>query len=159
MQALLSGYSRATNQRYRRCDHLFKQHFYSERKSSEPAFLELCRYIVLNPVRAALCERPEEWPWSSYRAAAGMDFSPPFLATDRLLELFAGGAGRARARVGDCVGGAAEAGGGFPPPFVPPSRRLPVGGRDPPRPRERYREFVAAAHEAGVRHRYGSVTA
>lgn len=98
MQELLSGYSRATNQRYRRCDHLFKQHFYSERKSSESAFLELCRYIVLNPVRAAMCKRPEEWPWSSYRASAGMEFSPPYLATDRLLELFASDPDRARER-------------------------------------------------------------
>jgi putative transposase len=32
------------------------------------------RYIELNPVRAGLVERPEEWPWSSVRAHfAGKD--------------------------------------------------------------------------------------
>jgi REP element-mobilizing transposase RayT len=24
-----------------------------------------CRYVVNNPVKARLCERPEQWPWSS----------------------------------------------------------------------------------------------
>jgi hypothetical protein len=41
--------------------------------------LELIRYIAMNPVRAGLCARPEAWPWSSYRAAAGIAPTPPFL--------------------------------------------------------------------------------
>jgi putative transposase len=89
MQQLLSGYSRATNQRYGRCDHLFKQHFFSERLRRESQFLETCRYVVLNPVRAGLCETPAEWRWSSYRACAGETFAPDFLAADRLLAYFA----------------------------------------------------------------------
>ena len=32
----------------------------------ENYLLELCRYVVLNPVRANLVERPEHWKWSSY---------------------------------------------------------------------------------------------
>lgn len=47
--------------------------------------LELARYIVLNPVRAGMVSHAEDWPWSSYRASAGIAAPPLFLATDGLL--------------------------------------------------------------------------
>lgn len=88
MQELLSGYSRQTNRRYGRRDHLFRQHFFSVRLQRHEHLLEVCRYVVLNPVRAALCAAPEAWRWSSYRACAGLSFAPAFLARDNLLALF-----------------------------------------------------------------------
>jgi REP-associated tyrosine transposase len=51
--------------------------------------METARYIVLNPVRAGLCSSPAEWGWSSYRACAGLDFAPRFLAATEHLQLFA----------------------------------------------------------------------
>jgi hypothetical protein len=33
--------------------------------------LEVCGYVVLNPVRANMVEAPEAWKWSSYLATAG----------------------------------------------------------------------------------------
>jgi hypothetical protein len=42
-------------------------------------FVETCRYIVLNPVRAGLCVDPGEWPWSSYRIHAGVEEPPAFM--------------------------------------------------------------------------------
>jgi putative transposase len=45
-------------------------------------------HIVLNPVRAGICKRPEDWPWSSYRACAGLDLAPDLLAVGDLLALF-----------------------------------------------------------------------
>ena len=36
----------------------------------------------MNPVKAGLCRRPEEWRWSSYRAIAGIDPGPPWLEVD-----------------------------------------------------------------------------
>ena len=59
--------------------------YWSERDSH---LLELTRYVVLNPVRAGLVERPEDWPWSSYRATAGIENAPPFLHTSWLLSQF-----------------------------------------------------------------------
>jgi len=32
-----------------------------------PQFVEKLRYIHRNPVKAGLCERPEDWAWSSFR--------------------------------------------------------------------------------------------
>src|SRR6185312_11155711 len=58
--------------------------------------LELSRYIVLNPVRARLCERAADWPWSSYRAVMGKAPSPDTLAIAETLALFAADRGVAR---------------------------------------------------------------
>ena len=41
---------------------------------SEKKFVEKLRYIHRNPVRRGLVERPEDWPWSSFRHyAAGLE--------------------------------------------------------------------------------------
>jgi hypothetical protein len=52
--------------------------------------LELCRYIVLNPVRAKVVERPEQWPWSSYKATAGLKAAESWLKTDLILGMIGG---------------------------------------------------------------------
>ena len=49
----------------------------------------VCRYIVLNPVRAGIVSSPEQWRWSSYRAMTGLAKMPRFLARDPLLEAVA----------------------------------------------------------------------
>ena len=43
--------------------------------------LELCRYVVLNPVRAGMVRSAQEYRWSSYRATAGLSATPELLAT------------------------------------------------------------------------------
>jgi hypothetical protein len=35
-----------------------------------------------------MCDDPAEWRWSSYRASAGYDEAPPYLALGELLALF-----------------------------------------------------------------------
>jgi len=45
----------------------------------ETYLLELCRYVVLNPVRAGLVPHPRAWRWSSYRATAGEHAVPTWL--------------------------------------------------------------------------------
>ena len=40
--------------------------------------LELARYVVLNPVRAAICDLPEDWPWSGHQAMLGRIAPPPW---------------------------------------------------------------------------------
>jgi hypothetical protein len=45
------------------------------------------RYVVLNPVRAGMCALPHQWPWSSYRATAGLDSTPSFLDIRWLAEI------------------------------------------------------------------------
>ena len=54
----------------------------------ENHLLEVSRYVVLNPVRANLAEKPEEWKWSSYRATVGIENSHPCHTTDWILGQF-----------------------------------------------------------------------
>ena len=54
----------------------------------EPHLLELCRYVVLNPVRAKAVGHPQQWAWSSYRATAGEDPVPGWLTVNWILEQF-----------------------------------------------------------------------
>jgi REP element-mobilizing transposase RayT len=88
MQLLNGGYALRFNQRHDRSAHVFRNRFGATPIESEAHLLEAARYIVLNPVRAGLCKLPGDWPWSSYRACAGLDLAPPFLAESVLLRLF-----------------------------------------------------------------------
>jgi putative transposase len=100
MQVLNAGYAVRTNARYKRSGHLVRNRFYSHEVEDEEHLLELCRYVVLNPVRAGLCRSPADWPWSSYRATAGLEPPHPFLATAGILEFF--GADRSSAERSYC---------------------------------------------------------
>lgn len=84
VRQLHSLYTRAANQRHRRLGQLFHGRFGSMRVARE-RLLELNRYVVLSPVRAGLVSRVKDWPWSSYRATAGLALSPHWLATQALL--------------------------------------------------------------------------
>ena len=47
--------------------HLWQERFYSV-VMDEPHTYATMRYIELNPVRAGLCSRPQDWRWSSVHA-------------------------------------------------------------------------------------------
>ena len=58
--------------------------------------LELQRYVVLNPVRAHMVKRVEDWTWISYHAMIGNQPAPTWLNSEWALSQF--GATRARQR-------------------------------------------------------------
>jgi len=94
MRDLNGGFSRRTSKKYGRTAHLFKNRFGSRWIADESAYLEAARYVVLNPVRAGLCQDPAEWLWSSYAATVGDDPAPDWLDVGGLLahfEVFAPG--------------------------------------------------------------------
>lgn len=55
------------NERYRLFGHLFADRFSARAIESEEYLYDACAYVVLNPVKAGLCDRVEEWPWSYSR--------------------------------------------------------------------------------------------
>ena len=67
MQYLNGSYTSYFNRRHRRPGHLFQGRFKGHRVEEEGFFLEVRRYIHLNPVRAQMAARPEEYRRSSYR--------------------------------------------------------------------------------------------
>jgi REP element-mobilizing transposase RayT len=89
-------YTQAFNRRYRRVGHLFQGRFKAILLEKDAHLLELCRYVVLNPVRARLVRHPRAWGWSSYRATAGEGSAPTWCAVDWVLGQF--GRGREQAR-------------------------------------------------------------
>jgi putative transposase len=88
MQWLNGCYGHEFNRRHAAEGHVFFRRYQSVLIESEAHFLELGRYLPFNPVRAGLCARPEDWPWSSYPALLGLSPPPAFLSIGWLLELF-----------------------------------------------------------------------
>jgi len=60
-------YTRFVNKRQGWQGHLWQERFHSS-AMDESYLLAAVRYTELNPVRASLCESPEQWPWSSVHA-------------------------------------------------------------------------------------------
>lgn len=89
MRQLNGIYTQRYNRRHHGAGHIFQGRFKSIIVEKESYLLELCRYVVLNPVRAGLTEEPAGWQWSSYGATAGLREAPGFLTTDWLLSQFA----------------------------------------------------------------------
>jgi len=88
MQWLNSKYAQAFNRRHDRVGHLFQGRFKGILVEKQSHLLELARYVVLNPVRAGMVARPEDYKWSSYRATAGLGPAPEWLTTSWLLGQF-----------------------------------------------------------------------
>jgi len=81
-------YAQHFNIEHRRVGHLFQGRFKAILVEREAHFLELVRYIVLNPVRAGMVRFPGDYSWSSYRATAGLCAAPRWLAAEEILEQF-----------------------------------------------------------------------
>jgi putative transposase len=88
MRQLNGIYTQSFNRRHNRVGHLFQGRFKAILVERESHLLELCRYIVLNPIRVKGSGTAHTWKWSSYRATAGLVSVPPFLTTDWILEQF-----------------------------------------------------------------------
>ena len=48
-------------------EHFWQRRYYDFNICDCAQFAEKLRYIHRNPVKSGLCERPEEWEWSSFR--------------------------------------------------------------------------------------------
>ena len=93
MRQLNGVYTQAFNRRRKRVGHVLQGRFKAILVDRDSYLLELCRYVVLNPVRAKQTRKADTYPWSSYRATAGLAPTPPYLTIDWVLSQF----GRQRA--------------------------------------------------------------
>jgi putative transposase len=91
MRHLNGSFAQRINARYDRTGHVFEGPYHEELVADDAYLLELCRYIPLNPVRARLCRRADDWPFSSYRATAGLEHPPPLLTVSFVRSLFGKG--------------------------------------------------------------------
>lgn len=88
MRQLNGIYTQKYNRRHKKPGHLFQGRFKAIVVQKETYLFELCRYVVLNPVRAKMVEKPEAWKWSSYNVTAGIKKIPEYFSADWILGLF-----------------------------------------------------------------------
>lgn len=67
MQKLLSVYAEEFNHRYNFTGHLFEGRYTAQLIEDERYFLEVSRYIHLNPVKARMVRTPLDYEYSSYQ--------------------------------------------------------------------------------------------
>jgi len=107
MRQLNGVYTQRFNRHHRCVGHVFQGRYKAILVERDAYLIELARYVVLNPVRAGMVGHVQEWPWSSYRATAGIDAAPAWLSTDWLLSQFGGQKRRSRDQyrrfLGECL--------------------------------------------------------
>lgn len=90
MHRLNLGYARDFNRRHGLRGHLQFESYGSYRIESDGTLLDRVAYVALNPVAARQCDRPEDWPWSSYAETVGVRPAGTLVDDGRILALFAG---------------------------------------------------------------------
>ena len=95
MQTINTSYTVYINLRYQRSGHLFQGRFKAILVDKDEYLLQLSRYIHLNPVRAEVVEKPEDYPWTSYHLFLG-EKKDPLVDTSEILFLFGRNDKRAR---------------------------------------------------------------
>ena len=83
-----SRYAVWYNRKYQRVGHLFQDRFRSENVETDQYFMTVLRYILQNPMKAGIEERPGSYRWSSYLAYESGAGS--VTDTQYALELFGG---------------------------------------------------------------------
>jgi putative transposase len=87
MKSIGQLYAQYANKTYARTGYLWEGRFKSCLVQSEDYVLACYRYIELNPVRAGLVRRADEYPWSSYVSNAKGEASALLTPHDEYLSL------------------------------------------------------------------------
>lgn len=86
MRRLAARQTRYVNRLKNRTGTLWEGRYKASPIQSDAYLLQCCRYVELNPVKALMVRRAEEYRWSSYRAKIGLaksevlDFDPLYRA-------------------------------------------------------------------------------
>ena len=88
MRHLNGVYTQTYNRRHKKVGHILQGRYKAILVEKEAYLLELCRYVVLNPLRVKARDRVDQWKWSSYRATAGLARAEKFLTIDWILSRF-----------------------------------------------------------------------
>lgn len=88
MRRLNAVYTQAFNRRHDFAGHVLQGRYKSILIDQDNYLKEVCRHVVLNPVRTKTVRKVEKWPWSSYRVTAGEDKEPTWVDLDAVLGMF-----------------------------------------------------------------------
>lgn len=98
MRHLNGRYAQWWNKRHCHVGHVFQGRFKAQVVEASVYLVRLCRYVLLNPVRAGLCSHPRDWPWNSYRTLVSGQ-SSPCVDVESLCQQFATDAASIRDRL------------------------------------------------------------
>ncbi|MBU3143451.1 transposase [Clostridium sp. CF012] len=82
-----SRYAGNFNKKYNYIGHLFQGRYKSELIEDDCYMLEVSRYVHLNPVRAKMVKKPEDYRWSSYTTYTG-EKDEKLITSKRVLSYF-----------------------------------------------------------------------
>ena len=88
MQQINSAYATHFNVKRRRAGHLLEGRYHAILVEADAYAKEFSRYIHLNPVRAGVAGKPEDYVWSSYAYYTGTKKPPAWLTRDMILSCF-----------------------------------------------------------------------
>lgn len=71
MRQLNGVYTQQFNRKHGRVGHVFQGRYKAILIDKDSYLLELCRYVVLNPVRAKMVALPDQYHWSSFPVTMG----------------------------------------------------------------------------------------
>lgn len=95
MQGINQSYTMYYNRKYQKVGHLFQGRYKAILCDMDNYLATLVRYVHLNPVRAGLVKRPEDYLWSGHRSYLKKSGNS-LLDEDALLRLFSEHKGSAR---------------------------------------------------------------
>lgn len=103
MQFVNGEYAKWVNWRHDRVGHLLQGRYKLLLVEGESYLFELCSYVHLNPVRAGLVERPEDYRWSTYSGYIDASQALPWVNYDILLRQLSSDPIRARQKYRELV--------------------------------------------------------
>lgn len=103
MRQLNGVYTQRFNSLHGSGGRVFQGRFKAVLVERDGLLLELCRYVVLNPLRLKAVKNISRYRWSSYRATAGEVQAPAWLSTDWTLGHFGRSAGVAQRKYAEFV--------------------------------------------------------
>lgn len=88
MQNINTSYTVYINKKYQRSGHLFQGRFKGIVVDKDEYLVTLSRYIHLNPLRAKIVQKPEDYQWTSYKAYNDKIGKNSLVDTDDTLSYF-----------------------------------------------------------------------
>jgi len=123
MRQLNGIYTQNFNLRHRRTGPAMQGRFKAILIERDSFLLEMCRHVVLNPLRTKTVRQPEKYRWSSYQATAGLIEAPDFLSCEWIMRQFGKQKKRAQLQYRDYV----ASGTGKPSPWMNLRRQILLG--------------------------------
>jgi hypothetical protein len=96
MHYLNFRYATHFNDRHAMKGHVHGRRYDARRIRSQTGLLRVVKYVAQNPPKAGLCEKPEDWRFSSYAGTIGLREQHLFVDDRLVLGCFGGRAAYAR---------------------------------------------------------------